>query len=191
MRRRRETTEMLKESMGDALLDLLTEKPLEKISIEEMTAKADVGRVTYFRYFKSKDEVLSWKFRKLWERYTEKNGQVDLRARDYAAGKYFSFCLEVRDTIDLVYMRGRQEAFLNAFLEVIRSYDLPEASDDENSRENALDASKNCESGKDQHKAEYIRNYYAYGLFGLFNSWVKHGYRETPEEMAAIFMSIA
>ena len=93
MRRRRETTEMLKESMGDALLDLMREKPLEKISIEEMTARADVGRVTYFRYFKSKDEVLSWKFRKLWERYTEKNGQVDLRARDYAAGKYFSFCL--------------------------------------------------------------------------------------------------
>ena len=53
MRRRRETTEMLKESMGDALLDLMREKPLEKISIEEMTARADVGRVTYCRYFKS------------------------------------------------------------------------------------------------------------------------------------------
>ena len=57
MRRRQETTEMLKESMGDALLSLMKEKPLEKITIEEMTAKADVGRVTYFRYFKSKDEI--------------------------------------------------------------------------------------------------------------------------------------
>ena len=66
MRRRQETTEMLKESMGDALLSLMKEKPLEKITIEEMTAKADVGRVTYFRYFKSKDEVLAFKFRKLW-----------------------------------------------------------------------------------------------------------------------------
>ena len=38
MRRRQETTEMLKESMGDALLSLMKKKPLEKITIEEMTA---------------------------------------------------------------------------------------------------------------------------------------------------------
>ncbi|MCR5370389.1 MAG: TetR/AcrR family transcriptional regulator [Clostridium sp.] len=175
MRRRQETTDMLKESMGDALLALMREKPVEKISIEEMTAKADVGRVTYFRYFKSKDELLAWKFRKLWERYTEKNGNVDLRTRSYAARNYFSFCLEVRDTIDLVYERGHQQAFLKAFLEVIRGYDYVPADEEEAAR----------------HKAEYILNYYAYGLFGLFNTWVLHGYKETPEQMATVFMSIA
>ena len=175
MRRRQETTDMLKESMGDALLELMREKPVEKISIEEMTARADVGRVTYFRYFKSKDELLAWKFRKLWERYTEKNGKVDLRTRSYAARNYFSFCLEVRDTIDLVYERGHQQAFLKAFLEVIRGYDYVPADKEEAAR----------------HEAEYILNYYAYGLFGLFNTWVLHGYKETPEEMATIFMSIA
>ncbi len=181
MRRRQETTAMLKESMGDALLALMREKPVEKISIEEMTARADVGRVTYFRYFKSKDELLAWKFRKLWERYTEKNGEVDLRKRSYAVRNYFSFCLEVRDTIDLVYERGHQEAFLKAFLEVIRGYEY--AGTDEEEPGGQTQAAR--------HKAEYIRNYYAYGLFGLFNTWVLHGYKETPEEMATIFMSIA
>ena len=61
MRRTTATTDYLKECMGTALLELMKEKPIEKISIEEMTAKADVGRSTYFRYFKSKDEVLSFK----------------------------------------------------------------------------------------------------------------------------------
>ena len=56
MRRTTATTDYLKECMGTALLELMKEKPIEKISIEEMTAKADVGRSTYFRYFKSKDE---------------------------------------------------------------------------------------------------------------------------------------
>ena len=158
---------MLKESMGDALLSLMKEKPLEKITIEEMTAMADVGRVTYFRYFKSKDEVLAFKFRKLWERYTTENGKVDLRERSFAAREYFAFSLSMRDTIDLVYERGHQEAFLRAVLEVIRSY--YEVSDT---------------------AAEYARSYYAYGLFGLFNTWVRHGYQETPEEMANIFMGI-
>ena len=47
MRRTTATTEYLKECMGTALLELMREKPLEKISIEEMTARADVGRSTY------------------------------------------------------------------------------------------------------------------------------------------------
>ena len=69
MRRTTATTEYLKECMGTALLELMREKPLEKISIEEMTARADVGRSTYFRYFRSKDEVLSFKICCLWKRF--------------------------------------------------------------------------------------------------------------------------
>lgn len=69
MRRTTATTDYLKECMGTALLELMKEKPIEKISIEEMTAKADVGRSTYFRYFKSKDEVLSFKITCLWKRF--------------------------------------------------------------------------------------------------------------------------
>ena len=46
MRRTTATTDYLKESMVTALLELMQDKPLEKISIEEMTAKADVGRST-------------------------------------------------------------------------------------------------------------------------------------------------
>ena len=50
MRRSTATTEYLKECMGTALLELMKTKPIEKITIEEMTATADVGRSTYFRY---------------------------------------------------------------------------------------------------------------------------------------------
>ena len=71
MRRTTATTDYLKECMGTALLELMKEKPIEKISIEEMTAKADVGRSTYFRYFKSKDEVLSFKITCLWKRFSD------------------------------------------------------------------------------------------------------------------------
>lgn len=38
MRRTTATTDYLKECMGTALLELMKEKPIEKISIEEMTA---------------------------------------------------------------------------------------------------------------------------------------------------------
>ena len=60
--------------MGTALLELMKEKPIEKISIEEMTAKADVGCSTYFRYSKSKDEVLSFNITCLWKSFSDEHG---------------------------------------------------------------------------------------------------------------------
>lgn len=48
-----------------------------------MTAKADVGRSTYFRYFKSKDEVLSFKITCLWKRFSDEHG-----ATNFATGSY-------------------------------------------------------------------------------------------------------
>ena len=49
MRRTTATTDYLKECMGTALLELMKEKPIEKISIEEMTAKADVRLMIIIR----------------------------------------------------------------------------------------------------------------------------------------------
>lgn len=51
MRRTTATTDYLKECMGTALLELMKEKPIEKISIEEMTAKADVRSLHLFPLF--------------------------------------------------------------------------------------------------------------------------------------------
>ena len=85
MRRSTATTEYLKECMGTALLELMKEKPMEKISIEEMTAKADVGRSTYFRYFKTKDEVLVFKILCLWNRFSEK--RLDVYLKTLVSGK--------------------------------------------------------------------------------------------------------
>lgn len=101
MRRTTATTEYLKECMGTALLELMKEKPIEKISIEEMTAKADVGRSTYFRYFKSKDEVLVFKIHCLWNRFAEENRITDFRADMYTSTRlFFEFCLSIRDIND-------------------------------------------------------------------------------------------
>lgn len=44
----------LKECIADAIIVLIKEKPVEKISIDEIVKKAGVGRATYFRSFHSK-----------------------------------------------------------------------------------------------------------------------------------------
>lgn len=164
MRRTTATTDYLKECMGTALLELMGEKPLEKISIEEMTAKADVGRSTYFRYFKSKEEVLSFKLLCLWRRFSaERGGDGIARVDPEGIRTLFEFCLSIRPIFELLYGAGHQEVILRFYLQgaapVIAQADA---------------------------KTYYFIQFITFGLFGLMNAWVLGGYKETPEEMAQI-----
>lgn len=164
MRRTTATTDYLKESMGTALLELMREKPIGKISIEEMTAKADVGRSTYFRYFKSKDEVLSFKILCLWKRFSEERGGDGIsQVSPEGIQLLFEFCLSIRPIFDLLYDAGHQDVILSFYLQ-------------------------GAAPVIDQANANtyYFIQFITFGLFGLMNAWVLGGYKETPEEMAQI-----
>lgn len=166
MRRTTATTEYLKECMGTALLELMKEKPIEKISIEEMTARADVGRSTYFRYFKNKDEVLAFKIFCLWNRFMQENGEVTSLPDSSAFIRYFfEFCLSIREISDMLYSCGHENAILMAYLQIT-----------------GVDSAGNS----DDVKAYYLNNAAAYALYGMANAWILRGYRETPAQMEEI-----
>jgi hypothetical protein len=149
MRRTTATTDYLKECMGTALLELMKEKPIEKISIEEMTAKADVGRSTYFRYFKSKDEVLSFKITCLWKRFSDEHGATNFATGSYDGIRlFFEFCLSTRPICDLLYSADRQYVILNFYLQ------------------EAASIVANADA-----KTHYFIQFITYGLFGLMNAY--------------------
>lgn len=139
---------------------------MEKISIEEMTAKADVGRSTYFRYFKSKEEVLAFKIICLWKRFTEAHRADDASNGADELQLYFAFCLEIRPVTDLLYATGHQTVILDAYLQIA----APMLREDDTN-------------------AQYLAQFIIYGIFGLMNAWVLRGYQEIPEEMAEIVRS--
>ena len=49
---------VVEESITTALLELMAKKDFSKISITEIVQKAGVSRVTYYRHFDSKEDVL-------------------------------------------------------------------------------------------------------------------------------------
>lgn len=164
MRRTTATTDYLKECMGTALLELMKEKPIEKISIEEMTARADVGRSTYFRYFKSKEEVLVFKLCRLWDRFAAEHNIRDPQ-NDLQTGVrlFFEFCVSIREISDLLYQVGREQVILDVYLQVLR----PERQEDD--------------------VIAYYKGYEtAYALFGIVNAWILRGYQESPARMGEI-----
>ena len=160
------TTLFLKECLADALIQLLADKPMDKITVPEIAKLAGVGRTTYFRNFRSKEEMLSFKLILLWERWTDEH---KAKKRSYSPDNalvFFQFNYSIRSLLSLMYSRGLQSALYGAF----NTYLTPQPEADPPER--------------------YKSSFYSYGLFGLLDEWILRGFRETPEQMAKIVKEI-
>lgn len=74
---------------------------------------------------------------------------------------YFGFCLSLRTENDLMIEQGCTDAILAAFETIVSDADL--------GREGSYEAAL-----------------LAYGLYGMFVTWARRGWKETPQEMAAL-----
>ena len=61
MKIKNESNRLAKECIVTALIELMKVRDYHSISITEITHKAGVSRMTYYRYFSSKEEILSLK----------------------------------------------------------------------------------------------------------------------------------
>ncbi len=163
MGRGTKTTEFLKECMADALIKLMREKPPGKISINEITAKAGVGRSTWFRGFNDKSEALTFKLIRLWERRADEHN-ILIRDRYTVdnAREFFEFNLEHQDILQTIYEANLQSAVYNAFYQIM-----------------VLRHSEDTEE-------RYSARFYSYGLFGLLDEWIRRGFAESVDDMIKI-----
>lgn len=166
--RRTGGNDFLKECIADAVLALVQEKPVGKITIDEIVQKAGVGRATYFRAFKTREEAVTFKLIKLWEQYCELNS---IEVRDSFdlnnAQHFFRYNYGIRHLLKTVYRAGMQEALHESFYSILLTMEH---------RANA--------------QRLYREKFYAHGLYGLLDEWVKRDFCETPEEMAQIMVEI-
>lgn len=162
------TNDYLKECIADAIIVLIKEKPIEKISVDEIVKKAGVGRATYFRAFDSKSEAITFKFIKMWEQYCELN---DVKVRDSFdlnnAQHFFAFNYSIRHILEIVYRAGLQEAIHQSFYKIVLTMEH-----------------------RSDTQSLYREKFYAHGLYGLLDEWVKQGFSETPDEMAKLVVRI-
>ncbi|MCR5683511.1 MAG: TetR/AcrR family transcriptional regulator; helix-turn-helix transcriptional regulator [Clostridiales bacterium] len=162
-----EVNQYLKDCIADAYLVLLKEKPAGKITVDEIAARAGVGRVTVFRAFSSKEEIVTYKFIRMWEQYAELN---DIRVRDRFdlsnALPFFEYNYSIKHILSIVYAAGMQEALHESFYRIMVPGD------------------------RDDVFAEYRERFYAHGLYGLLDGWILRDFRETPAEMAEMLRAI-
>lgn len=162
MNRRNESTEFLLECMADSLIILMKEKVYSKITINEITEKSGVGRATYFRHVKSKEELIIHKLKMCWERWAKEAGLRTTTAFALENTEaFFKFNYANREWFLLVYEAGLSQTLLSAFDAIFVEQ-------------------------REAKEQQYANVFFKYGLFGILNAWILNGFKDSPEEMIKI-----
>lgn len=147
---------LAKDYITEALFILMEKKNYKDITITDITKKAGVNRITFYRNFETKDEIINKYIGKTfddWGKRWEESADPNI---PYWLFKYF---YEQKDFINLLYKSNIQHFLMDYIILICNS----------RTEENNILA--------------YTKSMLAYGLFGFCNEWYLRGMQETPEYM--------
>jgi len=163
MRRKNTTNAIIRESITEALLILMKQKPFAQITITEIVQKAGVGRVTFYRNYFSKEDVLVSALneagRQWWAEF-QASGRCDY------VEALFAHCITVKDIALLLCEHG----LMHLLFQNINDTLGPQKGDSE--------------------LLAYQKSYLAGCAFGVLNEWVRRGMTDSPQKMSELLHNI-
>jgi len=171
----------------NALLELMEIKPFQKIKINEISAKADLDRRTFYRYFKSKEDVLELYCRILLEKLADKILERDFLTENAIAQKglsietvaiaYFEFWSEHMDFLRLL-EKSRMLYFFSENHDTLMFYHV------------SLKVKQWLSEEEIDKETRYHFFYHMGGALHMTIRWMSENSGETPEEMAKMVTNL-
>ncbi len=171
------TTEMTKRLMAESLKKLMTQKPLNKISIREIVEDCGVNRQTFYYHFQDIYALLEWIVNQEIVSVLEDTENF-LTWQD--AGLYLLKYLEKNSTIVLCALNslGREaiKQFLYSDVVKVATQIITQISSD---------------ISVDEESFNHVVHYYAISFGALLEDWLSSGMKRSPEEVIEILDTIA
>lgn len=153
----------VKKQITATLIDLLKKKSLSEISISELTDKAGIGRVSFYRNYQGKEDILKEESNRLireWGKLYESNPES---APETLFPSLFDFYRDHKDFYTTLYKAGLSSIMMETIIGAIQI--TPDM--------------KNLEA--------YMKSFWAYGIYGWLLEWIKRGMPESGKELSALF----
>ena len=168
-----------KKLLTQALTQLLQEKPVNKISVQELTDLADMNRGTFYRYYRDAFDMLDRIEDKMLadlEAIVSKheNDDIGLRKKEILLDA-FHFIEENQDMCRVLLIARADMDFLHRLNLVIREKCLKMWPDEQEKTDGTFD---------------YRYNYMIFGWAGICRVWLKDGCQEPAEKMAELAAEI-
>lgn len=160
-------SQVTKRALEESLKHLLLEKPLTKITVQDITDDCGVNRMTFYYHFKDIYDLVEWSCLEDASKALKNNKTYDTWQEGYLS--IFEEMKKNKPFIENVYNSVGREHVENYLFKV--TYKLMEDVVDEQAEDKSI---------RDEDKA-YIANFYKYGLVGLALEWIKDGMKEDPK----------
>ena len=149
----------VKRQITATLLDLLKEQPLSNISISELTSKSKVGRVSFYRNYQCKEDILKEESNRLikeWGRLFESSPDS---SPEKLFPSLFDFYRDHREFYTILYNAGMTSIMMETIINTIEiTPEMP-----------------NLEA--------YMKSFWAYRIYGWLLKWIKRGMQENGKEL--------
>lgn len=158
-----------KKAIVEAFLELLNEKPLDKITVKEIVDSCGINRNTFYYHFEDIHALLVFVIDAEVERVIAKHADVKSLEEGFIEGAHFA--LSNKRAVYHIYnsvSREELERYLNTIAEeVVRR----------------LIEGQNIAEGVSKLDQELIIHFYKCGLSGMVLAWVGEGMKTEPEQM--------
>jgi AcrR family transcriptional regulator len=167
MRRKNITTRMMKNYIVQGLLILMSKKSFETISISEITEKAGVDRSTYYRNFKSKEDIIRFFVKKVWHEYMLTYDKA-VSFKDHLK-KLLMYYIKYKKEFLLIYKHG----LTHLILDELNDFFKPISEDKNLSIEE-----------------RYKIYWYAGAIYNSVLLWFSTGMKESPDKLSEMHVAL-
>ena len=154
---------LTREYIFQALNQLLKFKHYDQISVCDITTKAGVSRMSFYRNFNSKDDLTMQAIDKITKRLKDSINSLEIKNKHTIAKEFFKAFEKYKDVITAFEGSEISKKLLSLITEKLRS-EFPYDAVNKTSR--------------------YVPIYYFGAIASVISEWLENGCTETPDEMA-------
>ncbi|HON20187.1 MAG TPA: TetR/AcrR family transcriptional regulator [Bacteroidales bacterium] len=162
-----------KKVLRQAILDLLKEKPINKITVKEICSLADVNRGTFYSHYYDTYDLLEQIENDF---YNQVKNAVDISLHRVDTTFFLKDTIQIiydnSDLCKILFSEYGNQSFIKKIINIAKEKSMQEW---ETEGENV--------SKKD---LAYLYTFVSSGVVGIIQSWVISGLKEHPEEIALI-----
>lgn len=168
--------ERTRNRLGNALIALIQEKPIDEVTVREVLHRAGVGRSTFYVHYRDKDDLFLSELEQGLEMWsTTLSRQQEISNRVAPVAEFFAHVASAKRLYRALVNSGRIEAFF----ELAQGYFA-------RGIEQRIKQSTDLRN-RHQHELTACSNAFAGGLLSLLRWWLDRGAKESPRAMDELF----
>ena len=161
--------------LKNGLTDLMKQKPLQKITVKELTDYVNLNRGTFYLHYKDIFDLMDQIENAMLQDFVTINQThkvLDMNGHPYPLLRdLFIFLKENAEFTRILIIDNRDQNFVDKIKNILK--------------QRCMTDWNYLFSDYSEQKSELYSSYVIYGCIGMIENWLKNGLRETPEELAA------